>query len=88
MKTIVFLRFFVVQGSPGGPEPLNVILGALWSVAEAISGVFERLGRLRAAFTAPRRPLVSLSQLLGTSRRSIPAFREPNGAPRQRNQAS
>ena len=31
---------------------------------------------------------MSLRQLLGTSGRSIPALRKPNGAPRQRNLAS
>ena len=36
----------------------------------------------------PLEPLVSLRQLLGTSGRSIPALRKPNGAPRQRNLAS
>ena len=70
------------------PESLNVVLGALWSVPEAILGVFERLGRLQAAFGAPRSTLVGLRQLFGASRRSIPTLRKPNGAPRQRNQAS
>ena len=41
--------------------------------------------RLQAAFGAARKPLVSLRQLLGASRRSIPAIRDPNGATSQRN---
>ena len=42
----------------------------------------------QAAFGAARKLLVSLRQLLGTSGRSIPALRKPNGGPRQRNLAS
>ena len=44
--------------------------------------------RFQEAFGAPRKPLVSIRQLLGTSRKSIPALRKPNGALRQRNLAS
>ena len=81
------------------PEALNsrlgfvwnvseAILGALWSVSEAISGVWAANCRLQAAFGAARRLLVSLRKLLATSGRSMPAFRQRNGAPRQRNLAS
>mgnify|MGYP003305313774 CR=1 FL=1 len=91
MKTAVFLSFSLFRALQERPEPLNVVPGALWSVSEAILGalfVWAANCRLQAAFGAPRKRLVSIRQLLGTSRRSIPALRKPNGAPRQRNLAS
>ena len=42
----------------------------------------------QTAFGAPRKPLVSFRQLLGTPGIAIQALKEPNGAPRPRNLAS